>query len=181
MRPFPFFCRILSAIACLLFTAPVLSAAEEKPDQASAEVGVSGTQPDTPSAFTPEAPPKACRDCGLRYYRPPDVQSEAVAPAASSAPSKIPSDVPVSAVPGRSHLSSDPRIRTARVLVKREPLPRGPGDPAARWPPLTIRIRRTCNFSWAWPPCRWFTGCPMSKRRNGSRCWTRPSRRSGPF
>ena len=120
MRPFPFFCRILSAIACLLFTAPVLSAAEEKPDQASAEVGVSGTQPDTPSAFTPEAPPKACRDCGLRYYRPPDVQSEAPAPAASSAPSKTPSDVPVSAVPGRSHLSSDPRVKTARTLVQRE-------------------------------------------------------------
>ena len=31
-----------------------------------------------------------------------------------------PSDAPVTAVPGRSHLSSDPRINTARALVERE-------------------------------------------------------------
>ena len=41
---------------------------------------------------------------------------EASAPAASSAPS----DVRAPASPGRSHLSSDPRVNTARALVARE-------------------------------------------------------------
>ena len=81
------------------------------------ESGDPGDRPDTPSAVTP--PPDACRDCGLQYYPPAATPPEAPAPAASNSPSKTASDVPVSAVPGRSHLSSDPRIRTARVLVQR--------------------------------------------------------------
>ncbi len=114
-------------IVVILLSAPTVVAAAGTP---------SGTQPDTPSAFTPGAPPEACRDCGLQYYPPsatpsdaasdvhPDTPSEAIvspdaAPAPSSgAASKVPSDV--QAVPGRSHLSSDPRVKTARAFVQRK-------------------------------------------------------------
>ena len=72
----------------------------------------------------PEAPPKTCQECALQYYRPsaapPDTSPAPPARPEAGAPSKTPSDVPVSAVPGRSHLSSDPRVKTARVLVQRE-------------------------------------------------------------
>ena len=69
---------------------------------------------------------------------------------ASGAPSNGPADVPAPASPGGSHLSSDSRVNTARVLVERQRSCRGPGDPAPPWC-LTIRTRRTCGFSSAWP------------------------------
>ena len=116
MVAFPFLCRTLATVACLLFTVPVSYAAEEGTGQAAAEP--SGTQP-TPSAFTPEAPPEACRDCGLPYFRPAATPTEATAPAPSKTPSDVQVPVPPRAAPGRAHLSSDPRIRTARVLVQR--------------------------------------------------------------
>ena len=85
--------------------------------------GDPGAQRDNPSAVAPEAPPEVCRDCGLQYYRPSDNPSEAMTPpnGRQEAPSNAPSDVrvPVPAAPGRSHLSSDSRVNTARVLVER--------------------------------------------------------------
>ena len=69
----------------------------------------------TASAFSPEAQPEACRDCGgVQYYRP-----SAAPPKAAPARSNAPSDVPASTSPTfkGSHLSSDSRIRTARALV----------------------------------------------------------------
>ncbi|MCY3728056.1 MAG: hypothetical protein OXF97_03530 [Nitrospira sp.] len=51
-------------LVLLLSAAPSVAAA----GPASGDQGVG---PDALSAFTPEAPPEACRDCGeLRYYRP---------------------------------------------------------------------------------------------------------------
>ena len=117
MTAFPFSCRMLGAFTFLLFAVSMAFAAEKEPDRAAPESAVaSGSQPDTASAFTPESPPEACEECALPYYRPSAAPSKATAPAAPRAPA----DVPVSAVPGRSHLSSDPRVNTARVLVQRE-------------------------------------------------------------
>ena len=90
----------------LLAVPSALAAASGDPSNSA-----SGAQPETSSAFTPEAPPAACRDCeGLQYYRP-----SAPLPAVSNA---VP-EASAPASPGRSHLSSDPRIRTARILVGR--------------------------------------------------------------
>ena len=104
--------RVLCAlIVLLLFHVPLALAVSGDP----------GVQQHSPSALTPEAPPSACRDCGLPYFAPSSVPSEAPAPAASSASSNGPSNVRVQppAAPGRSHLSSDQRVNTARVLLKR--------------------------------------------------------------
>ena len=60
---------------------------------------------------SPEAPPEACRDCGIQYFSPSVAQPDV--PAASGAPSNGP------ASPGRSHLSSDRRVNLARALVER--------------------------------------------------------------
>ena len=95
-------------ILFLIHTAPALAASGDASD----------TQGDTPSALTPEAPPEACRDCGLQYFPPSTTQDTPV-----SAQSSEPSDAHQPAVqapptPGRSHLSSDPRISTARALVE---------------------------------------------------------------
>ena len=64
----------------------------------------------------------------MQYFRPSDTQSEAAAPpeasapAQAGAPSNAPPDVlvPPGAESGRAHLSSDPRVNTARALVERE-------------------------------------------------------------
>ena len=85
-----------------------------------------GTQPDTSSAFTPEAPPAACLDCGLSYFPPSATQSEAAAPPQKAlsenqpkATSGGPASIEREAGSGPSHLSSDPRINIARALVQR--------------------------------------------------------------
>ena len=121
---------------------------------AAPAVAASGTDGDTPSALTPEAPPEACRDCGgVRYY-PPMKKSEKAktldsrlpmsgmtekskdekqdgAPlslqgrgsekgqggGSGEGPGRGGAEVP--ATPGGSHLSSDPRVQAARVLVER--------------------------------------------------------------
>ena len=87
--------------------------------QASAALAESGdasdTQGDTSLTLTPEAPPEACRDCGLQYFPPSATQDPPV-----SAESNTSSDVPAKASPGRSHLSSDTRVSTARALVERQ-------------------------------------------------------------
>ena len=124
MTAFPFSCRMLGAFAFFLFAASMAFAAEKESDQAAPESAVaSGSRPDTASAFTPEAPPEACRDCELQYYRPsaPGRSAPLTPPLSRQGrgPSKTASDVPVSAVSGRSHLSSDPRVKTARALVQR--------------------------------------------------------------
>ena len=74
--------------------------------------------------FTPGPPPQVCQDCeGLRYYRPgaPTVPSQK---AGSEKQPKGKSDgVPrlePKASSGRKHLSTDPRVKTARVLINRQ-------------------------------------------------------------
>ena len=111
----------------VLFNVPPAVAADGpasgEPSDAAADAA-----PETPSGFTPGAPPGACRDCGLRYYPPATTPSEA-APAAPSqrATSKNqPKGTSGGAArlerkssSGLSHLSSDPRVTTARALVQR--------------------------------------------------------------
>ena len=99
-------------ILVILFHAPLALAASDDPDAAP------GAQPDTLSAFTPEAPPETCRDCGLRYYRPsatPEAEPQTPPKATSGAPARLEPE----AASGRSHLSSDRRVNTARLLVQR--------------------------------------------------------------
>ena len=79
----------------------------------------SSTQPDTSSTFTPEKPPAVCRDCGMQYYPPSATQHPPVS-AESSGPSNSQPAVQALPTPGRSHLSSDPRVQTARALVERK-------------------------------------------------------------
>ena len=93
---------------------------------ASAVLAASGdapvASPDIPPAFAPEAPPEACRDCGMQYYPPSATQHPPVS-AESSGPSNSQSAVQAPVSPGRSHLSSDPRVRTARILIARNRFP----------------------------------------------------------
>ncbi len=116
-------CRLI--LVLLFFHATAVLAASGDP----------GDRTDNPSAFTPEAPPAACRDCGLPYYRPsatpagPSVDAPEASPAAPSqnaisknqqkGTSGAPARLEPEAASGRAHLSSDPRIRVARVLVER--------------------------------------------------------------
>ena len=65
-----------------------------------------------------EAPPEACRDCGLQYFPPSAASPDAPAAKSSASSSNTSSDVPAKTSPGRSHLSSDPRISTARALIE---------------------------------------------------------------
>ena len=118
---------------------------------AVAETGGSSThQPHTVSAFTPEAPPEACLDCGgVRYYRPaasggsaPLTPASPLTPALSlqgrgsekgqgSGSSEAP------ATPGRAHLSSDTRVSTARALIERQ----GYAEALAILSPLALEDR----------------------------------------
>ena len=114
-----FFALVMLATLCSLIFMLLLSVT---PSVAAS--GDPGTSPDTPSSFTPNTPPKACRDCGgLRYFRPAATPSAArqktSAAARSGAPSNAPSTSGAPASPGPSHLSSDPRVNTARALVQR--------------------------------------------------------------
>ena len=97
---------LFALILVLLLSAPPAVAASGDPS----------TQPDTSPSFAPEAPPEACRECGLQYYRPSVAPAEAPAPAASNAPSDV--QAPASPTFRPSHLSSDPRVKTARALVQ---------------------------------------------------------------
>ena len=94
-------------ILFLIHTVPALAASGDASD----------TQGNMLSALTPEAPPEACRDCGLQYFPPSATQDPPVS-AESSGPSDAPPAVQAPPTPGRSHLSSDPRISTARALVE---------------------------------------------------------------
>ena len=82
--------------------------------------------PETPSGFTPEAPPGACRDCtGVQYYSPVRCRRavrEAPAPRRSRRKARRAHRLRLEPEGSsrRSHLSSDPRVRTARVLVERQ-------------------------------------------------------------
>ena len=108
---------------------------------AMASSGDPGKQPDTLPAFTPGAPPAACQECGMQYFPPtptPPEGTSAEEPAAEEpaalgtvqprkAASKKqpkgtsggPARLEAEASAGGSHLSSDPRVRTARLLVQR--------------------------------------------------------------
>ena len=131
MIALPILSRMLVVVALFLFVVPVSHAASGEPDQLSAESGArSGTQTDAPSEAASEAPPapaalpEACPDCGLPYYRPSTTKSNAAAApeqAASEerpkATSGAPASIELESTSGRAHLSSDPRVRTARALV----------------------------------------------------------------
>ena len=102
---------LFAYLLVILFYAPLAVAA---PGVAS------GAPPDNPSTVTPEAPPAPCRECGLQYYRP---FTSPPRRAASANQAKGTSGAPARLEPEsgsrRSHLSSDPRVRTARRLVQR--------------------------------------------------------------
>ena len=107
---------LCTLIFMILLHAPLLLAASGE---------TSGALTDTPSASTPEAPPAACRDCGLPYFRPSVTPSEAAAQSEadsedqSEASDGAPASIAPAAASGGSHLSSDSRVTTARVLVER--------------------------------------------------------------
>ena len=86
----------------------------------AASGAVSGTQANTPSTFTPEAPPVACRDCAGVQYFPPSATPEAEPGKRPKGTSGAPAGLGQEAASERAHLSSDPRVRTARVLVERQ-------------------------------------------------------------
>ncbi len=91
---------LFALILVLLLSATPAVAASGDPSGSA-----SGARPDTPSEVTPEGSSTAA--------------PEGEPPAASNAPSPVPSDVQAPASPtfGPSHLSSDPRVKTARALV----------------------------------------------------------------
>ena len=91
-----------------------------------------------------------------------------------------PSDVqaPNPAAPGRSTCRPTPASIPRGRSSKATGLPR-PWRSCGPWP-RTTRTRRTCGFSWAWPPAGGPRNVAGSGTSNGSRCWTKPSRRSGP-
>ena len=118
---------LVSAVPAVAASGPASS------DPSSAEADAASG---TPSASTPEAPPKACQDCGLRYYPPTappvdsrkeaqseppsaDLQQKRSSANASSGTSGGPARLERKAPSGPSHLSSDRRVKTARVLVDR--------------------------------------------------------------
>ena len=68
-----------------------------------------------------EAPPEACRDCELQYFPPSAASPDVRAPAS----------------PGRSHLSSDLRVSTARALIERQ----GYAEALAILSPLALEDR----------------------------------------
>ena len=98
--------QILSALILLiLFHAPPALAASGDHD----------APPATSSAVA--SPPAACPDCGLPYFRPSVTPAEA--PAQPKATSGAPASIEPESSPRPSHLSSDPRLKTARALVER--------------------------------------------------------------
>ena len=108
-------------IVLLLFHAPLPALTAS----GTAETAPS-TQPDLPSHVATQ--PENCVDCGLPYFRPSAKQPDALAQPTSAsevdpkdrsgASANTSPDVPVEAAPGRSHLSSDTRVNTARALVE---------------------------------------------------------------
>ncbi len=127
-----FFALVMLATLCALIFMLLLSVTPS----VAASGGASAAPPDTPSSLTPNTPPKACRDCGLQYFRPSTTQPEGTSaeePAASDAapPRKAsaakqpkatsggPAELKTESPTEPSHLSSDPRVNTARALVQR--------------------------------------------------------------
>ncbi len=97
----------------LILVAPATAASGDQSD------AVASATAENPSVSIPGPPPAACRDCaGLQYFPPSATQAPPVS-AESSEPPDAPPAVRAPATPGRSHLSSDPRVNTARVLVER--------------------------------------------------------------
>ena len=126
MAVFPILYCVHAAVAFLLFVVSHAAGAELDLG-ASAESDVpSATQSKALSEAPPEssAPPEACRECGgLPYFRPSASPSESV----SKRLPKTSSDSMSSAQPNvefdQPHLSSDPRVNTARVLIQRNRFP----------------------------------------------------------
>ena len=97
---------LFALILVLLLSAPPAVAASGDPSGSA-----SGAQPDTPSeAVTPGPTPAVSSKAG----------PEASEPAESSTQSNARPNVQAPASPGRSHLSSDSRVKTARALVERK-------------------------------------------------------------
>ena len=126
MAVFPILYCVHVAVAFLLFVVSHAAGAELDLG-ASAESDVpSATQSKALSEAPPEssAPPEACRECGgLPYFRPSASPSESV----SKRLPKTSSDSMSNALPNvefdQPHLSSDPRVNTARVLIQRNRFP----------------------------------------------------------
>ena len=107
--------RSVMVALCLLFVSPPDVAGEDL-TQAGDESGVrtGAPQADSSSAVTADAPPAACRACaGLRYYRP------STNPSGVATPSDSASNAQSTVEFGRPHVSSDPRVTAARLLVQR--------------------------------------------------------------
>ena len=111
--------RVLCAlIVLLLFHAPAALAA------GGDSSAMPSAQPDPPSDVATQ--PKTCVDCGLPYYRPSDTSSEADAPAQPKAASEndpkgtsgASASIEEKASSRQSHLSFDPRVQAARLLVE---------------------------------------------------------------
>lgn len=95
---------------------------------ASAALGDPDALGDSASALTPEAPPAACRDCAGLHYYPPSASSSESSPTGPHQPTSpknrtkgtsgsSPRLEPAASA-GLAHLSSDPRVATARLLVE---------------------------------------------------------------
>ena len=146
------------------------------------------TQPDSSSAALPEARPEsvseasaeACRECGLPYFRPSATQSDPVADRHLDTPAQpnAPANIETEAASWRSHLSSDPRVNTARALVKKGQFDKALAilRPLAPNHPDQTDVRFLLGLA----ASRGSQDTPMSGTKNGSCCWMRPSRRSGP-
>ena len=66
-------------------------------------------------------PPEPCRDCGLQYYRPGVAPSQkSVSKSEPKGTSGAPARLEPEGSSKRSHLSSDRRVRAARVLIQRQ-------------------------------------------------------------
>ena len=113
---------LYALIFAILFHAqPALAAAgpaSGDPSDAAADAA-----PETPTAVAPEAPPEVCRDCaGVQYYRPSAADAQSGKAASANQPrgtSGAPARLGPEASSGRTHLSADRRVNTARALIQR--------------------------------------------------------------
>ena len=113
-------CSSLTVVLFFLFAASVPHVAGAELAQAAVESGVrtGAPQGDSSSAFTPEAPQEACRECGgLRFYPPSTSRSEAASGIRQENPPGVGTPSDASSI--QAHLSSDPRVKTARALIHR--------------------------------------------------------------
>ena len=110
---------LYALIFVILFHAPATLAADG-PSSGDPSHAAADAAPETPSGFTPGPPPGACRDCAGVQYFPPSATPEAEPGKRPKGPSGAPARLGQEAASERAHLSSDPRVRTARVLVERQ-------------------------------------------------------------